>query len=126
MKTSDLSRACLQAYVDKDRSAAEALIAADFRFTSPIDNALDRETYFARCWPNSESMSAVRVVQAVDDGERAFVVYEADTATKQFRNCEMHLARAGKLVSVEVYFGWDLPHPAALGGFVDNEASGHA
>lgn len=125
MKTSDLSRACLQAYVDKDRSAAEALIAADFRFTSPIDNALDRETYFARCWPNSESMRAVKVVHADDDGARAFVVYEADTATKRFRNCEMHVARAGKLVSVEVYFGWDLPHPAALGSFVNNEDAGH-
>jgi hypothetical protein len=121
MKTADLSRACLQAYVDKDRSTAEALIAADFRFTSPIDNALDRKTYFARCWPNSESMRAVRVVQAVDDGEYAFVVYEADTATKRFRNCEMHRARAGQLESVEVYFGWDLPHPAAPGGFVDNK-----
>jgi len=32
-------RACLQAYVDKDRAAIEALIADAYHFTSPIDNA---------------------------------------------------------------------------------------
>ena len=32
-------RACLKAYVDKDRNAIEALIAGDYHFTSPLDNA---------------------------------------------------------------------------------------
>ena len=46
MSTSPLAiaRACLQAYVDKDRSAIEALLDDDFHFTSPLDNALDRAT----------------------------------------------------------------------------------
>jgi ketosteroid isomerase-like protein len=118
MKTSDLSIACLQAYVEKARDVAEALIADDFSFTSPRDNALDRATYFERCWPNSKLMTAIRIVEAVDQGDRAFVIYEADIGKKQFRNCEMHKSRDGKLVAVEVYFGWDLPHPAPTGGFV--------
>lgn len=122
MKPSELARACLQAYVDKDRQAAEGLIAADFHFTSPIDNALDRATYFARCWPNSAAMNAVKVVHSVDDGERAFIVYEVGMGKKRVRNCELHAARNGKLVSVEVYFGWDLPHPAESGGFVEDAA----
>ena len=117
MKTSDLSVACLQAYVDKSRDAAEAIIAADFRFTSPLDNAIDRVTYFDRCWPNSRMMSALRIIERVDHGDRAFVIYEADMGSKRFRNCEMHTARDGQLVEVEVYFGWDLPHPAQPGGF---------
>ena len=119
MKTSELSLACLQAYVDKAREKAEALIAPDFRFTSPLDNAIDRATYFERCWPNSQAMTRVDIVEAVDDGDRAFIVYESDTPTKRLRNCEMHTSRDGQLVSVEVYFGWDLPHPAPAGGFVD-------
>jgi len=41
-----VARGCLAAYVSKDRAAIEALIAEDYHFTSPIDNALDRETYF--------------------------------------------------------------------------------
>ena len=124
MKTSELSRACLQAYVDKARDAAEALIATDFRFTSPLDNALDRDTYFRRCWPNSSAMRTVQIVEAVDNGNRALVVYECETtAAKRFRNCEMHTSRGDQLVSVEVYFGWDLPHPASPGHFVDPKSS---
>jgi hypothetical protein len=125
MKTSELAQACLQAYVDKDRTAAEALIAADFHFTSPLDNALDRATYFDRCWPNSSFMKAVRVVHAMDDGETACIVYEAQTDKKTFRNCELYGARGGKLVSVEVYFGWDLPHPASPGGFIRDAGASH-
>ena len=114
-----VSRACLQAYVDKDRAAIEALIADDFHFTSPLDNALDRKTYFERCWPNSASMKSFEVVEECGDDRRAFVVYEASVSSgKRFRNCELHTVRGGKLVSVEVYFGWDLPHKAKAGGFV--------
>ena len=113
-------RASLQAYVDKDRAAIEALLADDFRFTSPIDNALDRATYFERCWPNSGSIQSFSIVHEAENGEHAFVVYEATTASKRFRNSEMHTCRGGRIVSVEVYFGWDLPHPAAPGRFVDS------
>ena len=44
MKASPLAiaRAVLETYVNKDRAAIEALIADDYHFTSPIDNALDR------------------------------------------------------------------------------------
>ena len=122
MKTSDLSRACLQAYVDKAREAVEALLAADFRFTSPLDHAIDRDTYFQRCWPNSATMRTVDIIEAIDAGNRAFLIYEVETDAKRFRNCEMHTADGGKLVSVEVYFGWDLPHPAPPGQFVEAKA----
>ena len=49
-----IARAAYEAYVAKDRAAIEKLIAPDFHFTSPLDNRIDRATYFARCWPNSE------------------------------------------------------------------------
>lgn len=119
-----LAEAALRAYVDKDRAAIEALIADDFRFTSPLDNGLDRATYFSRCWPNSRSMSAATIVQSAERGDRAFIVYEATAGDKRFRNCEMHTARDGKLVAVEVYFGWNLPHPAAPGRFVEPRKEG--
>ena len=114
----DVVRACLDAYVRKDRAAIEALIADDFHFTSPLDNAIDRATYFARCWPNSENFARFDVVHAVEQSERAFVVYEAQTRQgKRLRNCEVHTVRGGKVIAVEVYFGWDLPHKAPAGGF---------
>jgi ketosteroid isomerase-like protein len=122
-----VARGCLEAYVAKDRAAIEALIAKDYHFTSPIDNALDRETYFARCWPNSEAMTGFDYVYQMEDGNRAFIVYEAHTKSgKTFRNSEVHTVRDGKLIATEVYFGWDLPHTAPRGGFIENESQGHA
>jgi hypothetical protein len=113
-------RACLQAYVDKDQGAIEKLIADEYRFTSPLDNALDRANYFERCWPNSPAIAAFTVIHEATDGECAFVTYEARTSTgKRFRNTEVHVVRDGRLIATEVYFGWDVPHKAPLGGFLE-------
>jgi hypothetical protein len=118
-------RACLKAYVDKDRNAIEALIAADYRFTSPLDNALDRAAYFSICWPNSAAMKSFDFIHGAEDGNRAFVVYEGETLTgKRFRNCEVHIVQSGKLVSTEVYFGWNVPHNVPAGKHADNEGAG--
>jgi hypothetical protein len=122
-----IAKACLRAYVDKDRAAIETLLADDFHFTSPLDNRLDRATYFARCWPNSAHMQSIEVIHAAAEGHRAFIVYEASTDTgKRFRNCELYTVSDGRLVEVEVYFGWNLPHPAAPGSFIAQESAGQA
>lgn len=120
-------RNCLRAYIDKDRTAIESMLADDYRFTSPIDNALDRMAYLQRCWPNSKMMDEFDLIYAMEFDNQALVVYEARTSTgKRFRNCEVHTVRDGKLVSTEVYFGWDLPHRAPPGGFIENDGAGHA
>jgi hypothetical protein len=108
-------RRAMQAYVDKDRAAIESVIGPDYRFTSPLDNAIDRAGYFLRCWPNSQAITAMKYVGGGESGEWAWVVYEGHTATKGFRNTELHRVRDGRIVETEVYFGWDLPHPAAPG-----------
>lgn len=116
----EIARASYRAYVDKDRAAIEALIAEDFRFTSPLDNRLARETYFERCWPNSETIAAFDFIHVVPDGERVFVTYEARTQDgRRFRNTEILTVRGGAIVEAEVYFGWNVPHEAAEGGSVE-------
>jgi ketosteroid isomerase-like protein len=110
-----VARAIYQAYADKDRSAAEALIGDPFSFTSPLDNRIDRKTYFERCWPNSEGAAGFDLKHLVVDGEQVF----ATKGGKSFRNTEILTVRDGRIVDVEVYFGWDLPHRAPPGGFVD-------
>ena len=125
MKTDPIAivRTCYQAYVDKDRAAIESVIADDFHFTSPLDNRLDRKTYFERCWPNSEMTAGFEYVNLVADGERVFVTYEGRTNSgKRFRNSEILTVRNGKISDAEVYFGWTIPHEAAVGGFVNPEA----
>jgi ketosteroid isomerase-like protein len=113
-------RAAYQAYVDKDRAAIEAVIAPDFHFTSPLDNRLDRASYFARCWPNSETTTGFEYIHLVPRGERVFVTYEGRSSRgSRFRNTEILTIRAGQIIEVEVYFGWSIPHEAPEGGFVD-------
>jgi ketosteroid isomerase-like protein len=120
-----LIRANYEAYVTKDRALLERSLAEDFHFTSPLDNRLDRQTYFARCSPNSARMAAFEFIHLVSSGERVFVTYEGRTVDgRRFRNTEIVTVRGGQIVDVEVYFGWSLPRQAPVGGFVDDTAPG--
>ena len=115
-----IAHAAYEAYVSKDRAAIEVLISDDFHFSSPLDNRIDRATYFARCWPNSKTTEGFEFIHLVRNGERVFVTYEARGALgHRFRNTEILTVRGAQIVEVEVYFGWDLPHKAQVGGFVD-------
>jgi ketosteroid isomerase-like protein len=118
-KTDDapaIARAAYEAYVKKDRAAIERLIAEDFHFTSPLDNRIDRATYFKYCWANSDKIERFDFVNLVADGDRVFVTYEGRTTDGAvFRNTEIVTVRDGQLVEVEVYFGWSIPHKAEPG-----------
>jgi ketosteroid isomerase-like protein len=120
-----IAHTCFKSYVDKDRPAIEALISEDFHFTSPLDNRIDRQTYFERCWPNSVNMAAVDFKHVVVKDEKAFVVYECRMNDgKRFRNTELWTVKHGKVADVEVYFGWSLPHQAPVGKFVAARTDG--
>ena len=119
-----IARAAYDAYVTKDRAAIEDLLSPDFHFTSPRDNRLDRDTYFLRCWPHSEQIARFDFVNLVPDANRVFVTYEGrNRDDRRFRNTEILTIHDHRIVDVEVYFGWSLPHGAPRGGFVDDEVS---
>jgi hypothetical protein len=116
-----IARSAYEAYVAKDRASIEKLIAPDFHFTSPLDNRIDRATYFARCWPNSEAIKAFDFINLVADDDRVFVTYEGRHANgHRFRNTEIVAVRKNQIVDVEVYFGWSIPHEAKPGGFLQD------
>jgi hypothetical protein len=114
-----VARSAYEAYVTKDRATIERLIADDFHFTSPLDNRIDRATYFARCWPNSEQLIGFDFIDLVPDKDRVFVTYEGRRANGgRFRNTEVVTVRNNQIVDVEVYFGWSIPHEAQSGSFL--------
>ncbi len=116
----DIARAAYRAFANKDRAAMEKLVAADFHFTSPLDNRIDRARFFERCWPNSAAIAAFAFIHTVAMGDRVFVTYEGRSANgKAFRNSEIMTIRNGKITDVEVYFGWSIPHEAPEGGFIN-------
>lgn len=120
-----VARATYEAYVSKDRSAIERLIADDFHFTSPLDHRIDRATYFERCWPNSVNMKSFDFVFLVPDGDRVIVTYEGTSMDgHRFRNTEILTVLGEQIIDAEVYFGWSIPHKVPLGGFDNPSRSG--
>lgn len=115
-----IARRGYELFAANDRAAMERLVADDFHFTSPWDNRLDRAAYFARCWRDDNELAGFDFVHLSADGDRVFVTYEGRRKDgRPFRNTEIVTVRDGKLVEVEVYFGWSLPHDAPPGGSRD-------
>jgi ketosteroid isomerase-like protein len=99
-------RAYFGAYENEDRKAAETLLADGFTFTSPNDDAIDRATYFERCWPQGEPARDQTIEKIVVDGDKAFVTYSCATGNgKSFRNTEFITFDGEQIASVDVYFG---------------------
>lgn len=59
-------------------------VRPNFHFTSPLDNRIDRTTYFERCWPNSKQIERFEFINLVSDGDRVFVTYEGRGAVGKF------------------------------------------
>ena len=120
----EIVRACFVAYEDKDGRAIKELLSNDFVFSSPLDNKIDRQTYLDRCWPISKNVHDFKLVNLVESGSQVFVTYVSTLNTgKSFRNTEIFELADGKIKSIEVYFGWDFPHKAAVGGFLESESA---
>jgi ketosteroid isomerase-like protein len=101
-----------RAFERHDRAFMEDNLRADFTFTSPFDDHIDRAAYFKRCWPEKPLHQSFDFVAVMQDGDKVFVAYDAimrlPNATHpeaRFRNAELMTFQDGKLKSVEVFFG---------------------
>jgi hypothetical protein len=72
---------------------------------------------------DSKTTEGFEFIHLMYGGEQVFVTYEARGACgRRFCNTEILTVRGAQITEVEVYFGWDLPHKAAVGSFI-NEAN---
>lgn len=102
----EVVRAMMAAYRAQDRSAAEALLADDYVFTSPQDAGIDRAAFLERCFPTADRFAEQTVLHAVDVGRgEVFLLYEYVIESGRYRNAEVSRVRDGKLVETQVYFG---------------------
>jgi ketosteroid isomerase-like protein len=105
----DLARAVYKAYESGDRRVLEELLADDFTFSSPDDVAIDRTTYFERCWPNSQQIEAFEFARLLESGDEVIVTYESTkTDGRRFRNTEVLTFEGDTIRKAEVYYGWNL------------------
>ena len=98
-----------RAYESADRALVEQRLAQDFVFSAPPDVGIDRETYFERCWPGSETIEAFDFKRLIEADDEVVVTYEATRANgTRFRNTEIFGFEDDLVSRVEVYFGWNL------------------
>jgi ketosteroid isomerase-like protein len=103
----DLVRSYYYAYEASDRALLEKLLSDDFTFTSPLDDRIDRATYFAKCWPGHEHLRLFHLLQVTAEGDHLLIRYQAEsTDGTTFCNVEhFELAEDQRVAHVDVYFG---------------------
>jgi len=107
MSNIDVVQQLMDAYRAGDRETAEALVAADFVFTSPQDDHIDRQVWFERCFPTADRFVTQEVLSIVAAGDDdVFVLYEYELTTGEvYRNTEVSTVRDRQLHETQVFFG---------------------
>ena len=102
----EIIRGLFAAYRSNDRKAVEDALAEDFRFTSPYDDAIDKPTYFERCWRNVDWIERHELEKILVESDEAFVTYNCVAKSGQnFRNTEFFSFDGDRIKSIDVYFG---------------------
>lgn len=106
----DTIRRIFAAYLANDRNFVENALSDDFRFISPYDDAIDKPTYFERCWKNSDWIERHELERIFVEGDEAFVTYRCVAKGdgkdgRTFRNTEFFVFEANKVKRIDVYFG---------------------
>jgi ketosteroid isomerase-like protein len=94
------------AFEQQDADAARALLADDFRFTSPQDDHIDRDAWMATCFPSADHFLQSHLSEIGAHGDVVFSRYDYTLGDgTRWRNMEAAVVRDGKVHEVEVYFG---------------------
>jgi len=102
----EIIRAIFAAYMSNNRKVVEDALTDDFRFTSPYDDEIDKATYFARCWRNSDWIERHELEKIFVEGDEAFVIYKCTAkGGKNFRNTEFFTFKGDRVKRIDVYFG---------------------
>jgi hypothetical protein len=104
-----LAQRSYEAFAAGDRKFFEQHLAEDFTFSSPLDVGLDRAGYFARCWPGAGHGQKFNFLRLIEHDDEVVVTYELTKPNgEKGRNTEILRIKDNKIISVEVYFGWDV------------------
>jgi hypothetical protein len=104
-----LAQRSYEAFAAGGRKFFKQHLAEDFTFSSPLDVGLDREGYFDRCWPGAGQGQKFNFLRLIEHDDEVVVTYEMTKPNGETgRNTEILRIRDNKIISVEVYFGWDV------------------
>ena len=110
MSNSDAVRDMFRAYLTGDLVTAETLLAAEFVFTSPQDDHIDRTAFLERCFPTADRLVSQVLLYAVDLPDGAvFIMYDYELKTGgRYRNTEVTTVREQPLTETQVFFGGNI------------------
>ena len=104
-----LAQRSYEAFAAGDRKFFEQHLAEDFTFSSPLDVGLDREGYFKRCWSGAGQGQEFNFLRLIEHDDKVVATYEMTKPNgEKGRNTEILRIKNNKILSVEVYFGWDV------------------
>src|SRR3954454_9094381 len=105
-----VARALYDAFAAGDRAFFEERLREDFTFSSPPDPQLDRDGWFARCWPAAGTGQAFTHRRLIEAGDEVVVTYDLQRGDGGIgTNTEVvTVDDDGRIARVEVYFGWEL------------------
>ncbi|NGP46880.1 nuclear transport factor 2 family protein [Bacillaceae bacterium SIJ1] len=109
MNSAELVRNYFKAYEMNEKEALEQLLCQDFTFRSPVDDQIDRQTYFAKCWPSCKDIDRYYIQNLFTEGDEAIIRYECVLKSgATFQNMEHFRFNGTQIKEVIVYFGFDL------------------
>ncbi len=101
-----LVRRLFDRYHRRDRDGLAAMMADDFRFTTPYDGGIDKARYFELCWPASMQIRENVIERIFEEGDAAYVTYRCTTVDGlMFRNTEFFSFEGEQVRAIDVYFG---------------------
>ena len=82
------------------------LLAADYRFTSPQDDHIDRNAFMERCFPTADRFATNTVLELVSTPSGVLYVYEYElTDGGRYRNVELIRVQGEQIAETQVFFG---------------------
>ena len=105
-------RAYYSGFEKHDWNAVNSQFAKGFTFTTPLDDHISVEKYKEDCWGTNKFFKKVNYIKMVETGNDLFLLVEINTTdNKTVRNVDVFSFSAGKIKSIEVFFGEGESYP---------------
>jgi SnoaL-like domain len=97
----------------KNWNALAAQFADGFTFTSPNnDDHISVDKFKEKCWGTAKFIKKVNYIKMTESGDDLFLLVEIiTTENKVVRNVDIFNFKAGKIKSIEVFFGAGSKYP---------------
>jgi hypothetical protein len=90
-----------------DWNTVASQIADDFTFSSAAgDDHIPVEKFKERCWPTNKFFKKAHFIKWAESGDNLFLMVEITTTdNKLIRNVDVYSFKAGKIESIQCFFG---------------------